>query len=265
MAKVLKMEHNHVHQALLALGFSDNEALLYEIMVRNPRSTVQELQKRTPFTRTMVYHVLNGLIRRGLVTALKNDWRTVYDLEDPERLYDLLDLKQKEFEQKKVDVRSIIPELKNTFRISGSRPNIRLFEGLEQYENALNGVLDSKAGIIYAYIPSSYFNNPGVELRKEFTKKRIAKGIELKLLVFDKDTAQQIVKGNPVDPFREVRLFSLIDQASISDLQMYDGRLLYTRFEKREPIVALIEDQPLYKMQKALFLKLWETATIFKR
>lgn len=264
MLKDTITEKTHVHQALVALGLSENDALLYMIMLKYPKSTVLELQKRTPFTRTMLYHVLNNLIQQGLVTSSKQAWRTVYNLEDPEHLYDLLDQKQKVFEQSKSDIRAIIPELKNTFRLSGSRPNIRMFEGLDQYENALDDILNSKADIIYAYVPSNHFSKPGIEIRKEFVKKRSAKGINLYMLVPDQKTAEQILKINPVDPFREIRISSKGNKQADADLNLYNGRMLYTRFEEREPIATLIEDQPLYQMQEAIFLSLWETSTIFK-
>src|SRR3989344_5335439 len=121
-------------RTLQELDLSENEAVLYTQMIGHPRSTAQELGTRAPFPRTMLYYVLNQLMQRGLVSAKKEGWRTVYIAEDPERLYDLLSHKEREFERETGAVRELIPRLKNRYRLSGERPNVRVFEGLEEYQ-----------------------------------------------------------------------------------------------------------------------------------
>ncbi len=91
-----KIQKNNIVSVLEKLGLGENEALLYSIMLRHPKSTVQELATRSPFPRTMLYYVLNQLIQEGLVSTSKDKWRTLYIAENPERLYELLARKEKE-------------------------------------------------------------------------------------------------------------------------------------------------------------------------
>ena len=93
-----KNEKSNITSTLEKLGLSENEALLYSVMLRHPKCTVQELTTRAPFPRTMLYHVLNQLSQKGLVSSSKDKWRTLYIAESPERLYELLALRAKEFE-----------------------------------------------------------------------------------------------------------------------------------------------------------------------
>src|SRR3989338_5498822 len=90
---------NRTVETLEKLGLGENEALLYSIMLRYPKSTVRELQIRTPFPRTMLYYVLSRLEQTGLVSSLKEKWRTLYVAENPERLYDVLAEREREFRQ----------------------------------------------------------------------------------------------------------------------------------------------------------------------
>lgn len=261
-----KQSNKKREQHLLeALGLGENEAMLYTFMLKHPKSTVQELQQRTPLPRTMLYYVLNNLTRQGLVTPIKQQWRTVFIAEDPEHLYDLLEEKQREFDQKKAEIRSIIPSLRQTYRLSGNRPGTRVFEGLDQYKMALHDIFDAKTPDLYMYIPPNEKGNPGIGLRKEFDELRKNKGIRVRILATTKVSAEQLAKQYKSDPLCAIGILPAGDTAPEVDLRLYAGKLLYTRHEKREPIALLIEDVPLYEMQRALFLALWQTATKIKK
>src|SRR3989344_615612 len=129
-----KPKQDSTTRTLQELDLSENEAVLYGQMLSRPRSTVQELGTRAPFPRTMLYYVLKQLMQRGLVTAKKEGWRTGYIAENPERLYDLLAQKEREFERETGAVRELIPRLKNRYQLAGKRPNVRTFEWLEEYQ-----------------------------------------------------------------------------------------------------------------------------------
>ena len=132
-----KPKRDIASRTLQDLDLGENEALLYTQMLSHPRSTVQEMITRAPFPRTMLYHVLKQLMRRGLVSAKKDGWRTVYITEDPEKLYDLLAYKEQEFERETGSIRELIPKLKYRYRLSGKRPHVRTFDGIEEYRKAL--------------------------------------------------------------------------------------------------------------------------------
>src|SRR5262245_10312777 len=119
-----KPRKNTTVRTLQQLDLGENEAMLYALMLERPESTVQELVTHSPFPRTMLYYVLNQLTQRGLVSAKKSAWRTVYVAEDPERLYDLLTQKEKEFERETEAVRELIPHLKSNYRLVGKRPTV---------------------------------------------------------------------------------------------------------------------------------------------
>src|SRR3989344_7575594 len=136
-----KSKKDTATRTLQELDLSENEAVLYAQMLSHPRGTVQELGTRAPFPRTMLYYVLKQLMQRGLVAAKKEGWRAVYIAEDPERLYDLLATKEREFERERGTIRELIPRLKSKYRLAGKRPSVRLFEGVEEYKKALEDII----------------------------------------------------------------------------------------------------------------------------
>ena len=241
----------------MGLGLSENEARLYSLMLLHPKSTVQELQQKSPFPRTMLYYVLKQLMEKNLISLVKQKFRSVYVAEDPERLYDLLDQRQKQFEIHKADTRKIIPELRRAYRLSSERPGTTLFEGLDQYKAALDDIFTTEADIMYVYVPRDGDNKPGLELRLECDKKRQKKDIAMHLLVADEKNAQGLKKQYKNNRLVQIRMIPADRDIEDVDIRLYTGKMLYTRYNKREPISLLIDDVPLYKMQRMLFQNLW--------
>ncbi len=246
-------------RTLRELGLSENEATLYALMLGRPRSTVQELGTRAPFPRTMLYYVLKQLGQRGLVTTRKDDWRTEYIAEDPERLYDLLAAKEREFEKESGALRDLIPRLKNRYRLAGSRPTVRTFEGVVEYQKALEDILISKPQEIYSYEILGT-KKPALEVRDMHEGKRIHRKIKKLVLFFENVDALNAIKNRRYDDFTQ---FKSVKEGSLSpfaaDLTLYDSKLLYTSYyDEREPTAILVEDRALYEMQKSIFDAAWK-------
>lgn len=246
-------------RTLQELDLGENEAVLYAQMLERPRSTVQELGTYAPFPRTMLYYVLNQLMKRGLVSTKKEGWRTVYIAEDPERLYDLLASKEREFERETHTIRDLIPRLKNQYRLAGKRPTVRTFEGLGEYQKALEDIIISRPEKILSYEVLAQ-KKPALEVREAHEGRRKARKIQKKVLFFGSEGAEQFLKDRPYDDFTQFR--SIKEESLVpfeTDLTLYDGKLLYTSYyDEHEPTAILLEDQALYLMQKNLFDSLWQ-------
>ncbi len=255
-----KNEKNNIVSVLEKLGLSENEAVLYSTMLKYPKSTVQELATRSPFPRTMLYHVLNQLSQKGLVSTSKDKWRTLYIAENPERLYELLAHREKEFEKQSHAVREIIPELTNKYRLAGERPGVRIFEGIEEYKKALEDILISRPKIILAYETLGK-KRPGLEVRELYEHRRIVKKIQKNVLFFENKESARYFSKRKYDDFTK---FRSTDEKMVTpfdvDLMLYDGKMLYVSYDEREPTAILIEDKALYAMQQNLFLSIWTKA-----
>ena len=255
-----RSHQNSIVNTLEKLGLSENEALLYSVMLRHPKSTVQELTTRSPFPRTMLYHVLNQLSHKGLVSSSKDKWRTLYIAESPERLYELLAQREKEFETQSRAVREIIPVLSNKYRLTGTRPGVRIFEGVEEYKKALEDIILSKPKVVFAYEALGK-KKPGLEARELHEHRRIVKKIQKNVLFFESKESTHYFTKRKYDDFTRFRSVEreAIHQFDV-DLVLYEGKMLYTSYDEREPTAILIEDKALYAMQQSLFMSLWAQA-----
>lgn len=240
---------------LESLGLSENEAVLYLAMLERQGSTVRELSVRAPFPRTMLYYVLNQLMRRGLVTARdEKSKKTVYTAEDPERLYDALSKKEKEFEKVTRDVRELVPKLKNRYRLAGKRPTVRMFEGLEEYQKALEDIFLSRPEEILSY-EFLIQKKPGRDVRNAHDRGRLTKKILRRVLFSETEEALEILRSRRYDDHTQ---FRSIKKKIEVDMTLYSGKILYTYYDTHEPSALLVEDMALYEMQKSLFETFWE-------
>lgn len=253
------MKNDGITRALHELDLSENEAILYSRMLTRPPSTAQELGTYTPFPRTMLYYVLKLLMQRGLVSAKKEHWRTVYIAEDPDRLYDLLAKKVREFDRETHTIQELIPKLKNQYRLAGKRTGVRMFEGVGEYQKALDDVIYSQPDEVYAYEVLRE-KKPGFEIRKTYERRRAARKMGTKVLFFESAEALRFLATREYDDYTEFRSIrpGVITPFS-TDVTLYSGKLLYSSYyDQYEPTAVLVDDAALYEMQKNVFEMLWK-------
>ncbi len=246
--------------ALEKLGLGENETTLYMLMLEYPKATVRELQRHSPFPRTMLYYVLNNLIRLGLVSAIEEKGRAAYIPHNPERLYDLLRERQHEFEKQKETIKDIIPELKNKYRLAHQRPGVRVLEGLDGYRAFVTDMLESQPKSIFSYIPTQQTKQPGLEIRQDFTQARITQKIEQQILASDKNACHTWLAKTPSESYTETRLSPPGLTPFEAEMHIYAWKIAYVRYEKHEPIILITEDQKLYELQRNIFSHLWKQA-----
>ncbi len=246
-------------RVLQDVGLSENEASLYIIMLTSPKVTAQELAVKSPFPRTMLYYILKKLEEKNLISSKKEKWKTVYRVQDPERLYDLLATKETEFEKQKQAIKELIPSLKESYHLKNKRPSVKVFEGLETYEKILEDSLLSGVREIYAY--EHFFpQKPALETRESYDRKRVLKRIHKKVLFFeDQTTLKELLKI----PYNDYTVFKSVKQNTVTSFQtdvlLYNGKILYTTYcGEQEPVAILVEDMALYQMQKHIFESLWK-------
>ncbi|MEK9177372.1 MAG: hypothetical protein AAB923_03685, partial [Patescibacteria group bacterium] len=212
--------------------------------------------------RTLLYHVLNQLMRRGLVSSKKTAWRTTYIAENPEHLYELLVQKEKESERAVRAVRELIPRLRREYQFAGARPSVRMFEGVEEYEKALEDIFLAGEKEILAY-ERFLGRKPGLETREAHERKRVFHKIRKRVLFFENDESLRLLAERPYNDFTSYRSVAKGAAAPFdAEVMLYSGKILYTSgYDGHEPVAIMVEDTALHSMQVNLFEALWKGGT----
>jgi len=116
---------------LQEIGLNEKEAIVYLALLQVDAASVIDIAKKTSINRSTVYVVLEGLMKKGLVSETKSGKKVHYQAESPERLTAFVEGQRMVFEERSRRLPDIIPQIKSVQRASGERPMVKYFEGRE--------------------------------------------------------------------------------------------------------------------------------------
>ncbi len=248
-------DNSIVVNTLIELGLGENEAILYNILLKTPDATIPFLQHNSPFSRTMLYYVLENLEEFGLITTKKKGKKTVYTAEHPSKLEDFVSDQEKEVNRQKNMLQDVIPDLTSAFRLGHNKPGIRFFEGKTGFKEALNDTLTA-AETIRAIVDVDSVTKYVNDINKEYVKKREKMNKPKKLLVLDTPMARSQMKFQDTQHSNTRFLPSEINPFKTS-IQIYDNKISYFTLRDNNIISIIITDPDIYQMHKSMFDFLW--------
>lgn len=116
---------------LQEIGLNEKEASIYIALLQVDNASVIEIANKTKINRSTVYVVLEGLIKKGLVSEIPVGKKVHYRAESPERLETFVEGQRILLEERSKKLKDIIPQIKGIQRASGERPVVKYFEGHE--------------------------------------------------------------------------------------------------------------------------------------
>ncbi len=258
MSKVYKK--NTIATTLTELGLGENEAQLYEILLQNSQATIPLLKQKSPFSRTMLYYVLNNLEGYGLVTTDKQGKKTVYNAAPPEKLEEFMVSQQKELERQKSLLKEVIGDLQSVYRLSHHKPGVRFFEGKEGLVNAYDEVLDLRQPILSIEDRGNMLDF-FPDYVEEFVKKRIARKISNRAIAPDTNTI------NTPDPERHIdsRLIPASEFPFSMDIKICADTVQIATLEEGQAMAVHIVHPLIAENFRVLFEYIWRQADKSKR
>jgi sugar-specific transcriptional regulator TrmB len=171
-----------IQDFLKEIGFSDKEAEIYLALIKVDSDTILDLSKKTKIGRTTIYPIIEDLKRKGFVGERKENSKTKYFAESPERLNTFLLEQSSKIEEQQMRLKDVIPQIKSISKESGQAPIIKYYEGREGVLNSLNDFLSSEesGGTAYFLYPldviDTYFTKKDLSIAKNNRLKKEIKG-----------------------------------------------------------------------------------------
>lgn len=116
---------------LQEIGLNEKEAAIYLALLQVDNASVIDVSKKTKINRSTVYVVLEGLMKKGLVSEAQIGKKVHYQAEPPERLETFVERQKTMLEEQQKRLKDIIPQIKSVQRESGERPLVKYFDGKE--------------------------------------------------------------------------------------------------------------------------------------
>jgi len=121
-------------EVLQNLGLAQNEARIYETLLKLGESSVGTISTDAKVHRRNVYDSLNRLIEKGLVFEIIQKNENRYQAVDPKKLSEVLQEKQKNLDK-------VMPELEKLYQGTPHKEEVYIYRGIEGFKNYMRDIL----------------------------------------------------------------------------------------------------------------------------
>lgn len=168
---------------LQKIGLTAGETKVYVALLKKGSCTTGPIVDEAKVSRSKVYHILDRLMDKGLVTFIIKEKTKYFQAADPHKLLDYLDSKEKEITHDRTSVIELLPRLE-LYQKLGVKEEAEIYKGLEGVKTARELVFKAlKKGDVFRCFGA---NAPNLEPLKayyaSFHRRRKQAGIKAKYI-----------------------------------------------------------------------------------
>lgn len=251
------MEIPHILQQL---GLSDKEILVYMTLLSGGPSSVRKLAKETGTNRGSVYDTLKTLQKLGLVGVYQKHKKQFFLAEDPEKLMDVVEHRERSISSLRRGVSELLPELKSLYVHGGMKPVVKYYEGAKGVNIILQDVLrtmSERPEKMYRVYSSAALREYLYKEFPHFTKERIERRLQVKVIALG--------AGGDDQPLAERRWLSDKEGSPTYSI-IYGPKVAFFALGASDvPIGVLIEDARIAETERMVFDHVWTTIEVAQR
>ncbi|MFA5994301.1 MAG: helix-turn-helix domain-containing protein [Parcubacteria group bacterium] len=228
-------------------GFTQKEAEVYLALLELSAGTVTEIAKLTQLKRSIIYVLLEGLIKRGYASELPDKKISIFQATDPSVILFQLKTTAKNFSE-------MLPMFRTLHNKGKRRPKITYHETTEGIWKVYESInLAPEAFFISSYEKiETHFPGSIEKWIRDYQKKLIP--VKGKHLVpnnpFELQVAKQLsTHGQQARYLPKIPAFNM-------DFSLCENKLAITSLED-EPFIVVIESEELVKSIRPLFEMAW--------
>ena len=243
-------------KALEEIGLTKGEIKVYLALLKTGQSSSGAIAKEAQVSRSKLYSILDKLSKKGLIGHILKGKVMYFEAMEPRRIINYIDDKNKQLEEKKKIIESMLPELEK--KQNKKQNKSTLFEGFKAIKNFYLGILDElKNGETYFIIGATYGENkPGVkEFFENYHRQRSERKIKVKMLA-NSDEKNELVKT--VYSNSEIRYLPRYLLSNMTIVFYKNKSFIF--FLSEEPVGFLIESEEITKGFKTYFDAFWKVA-----
>lgn len=244
----LKNMDNDLIKLLEGSGFTPKEAQVYLALLELGKGDVTDIAKLSGLKRSIIYVLLEGLIKRNYISELPNQKINTYQAVDPSFILNQLKTATRNFSE-------MLPFFRTLRNKGQRRPKITYYENKESIWKIYESInLASEAFFMSSYERiEKYFPGATQKWIDDYLKRRIhVKGRHLvPNSPFELDAIKKIsITGQEVRYLPKIESFDM-------DFSLYDNKLAITSLED-EPFIVVIESESLVNSIRPIFEIAWE-------
>ena len=233
---------------LSKIGLTQGEIKVYLAAVKYGAQTKSTLAKNAEVSSSKVYEIAEKLIKKGLAGSFIKNNVLYYTASDPTFLREYVHNKEKELQEEKKIVDSLIPQLKNMKTNSEEDISFELYEGFKGLQNACFDALSkmNKEDTMYGIAMPREIT----EFSNKFNRERVKKKIKSKVL-FSKNPSEELDMKDAECRF--------IEGLSEIGMGIFKNRILFASTGKK-PISLMIKHPKIVETFLNIYKVLWKNS-----
>jgi len=163
-------------------GLTEGEIKVYLALLEIGSSTIGPILKKSGITKSIIYRILEKLIKKGLVSYNIKEKTRYYQAAPPNRILDYVDSREKELQKNKTEIQKMLPQLLLK-QVSAKKSEATIYEGFKglmtAYENRYQKLKKGDEVVLYS-LPAeqpgfhhAYWKKNHMRLAKEGIKCRM--------------------------------------------------------------------------------------------
>lgn len=241
------------------IGLTEGETKVYLALNSLGLSTTGPIVDNSGISASKAYNILDRLAKKGLVGHVMKGNIRYFKAQDPNRILDYIDEKQKKLNEQRERIKEILPELKLKQALGKKEHEATIYEGFKGVTNFFRNILnDLKKGEEYFVIGGGYgFQIEGIrEFFENYHARRANKGIIVNML------ANYNIRDNIVKTTYLNSKIKFLPQQLVTKMQItfYKNKTMIILWEKN-PKGFLIESEDIVNSFQVYFNQLWNEET----
>jgi sugar-specific transcriptional regulator TrmB len=255
--------NSQITTVLTDLGLSENDATLYQILLKTQDATIPVLTKKSPFSRTMLYHILKSLEEYELITSRKMGSKTVYDAVSPGRLEEFIRDQERAIKEQKELLGGVMTQLRADYVMNYHKPGVQVFEGVDGIMEALDDTLTAESEILTFVDSASIVLHEDIKRANEaYVKKRLKQEVPKRLLIPHSPENIARWRTREQTALTQFKILPPSMRPFHTGVNIYNNKVAYFTLREEYQIGILIDDESIAETNRALFEFAWSQGNV---
>ncbi len=245
-----------LEKILAELGLTKTKGVVYLATLQIGSGSAQDISKAAGLPRTTTHEILLCLTNLGMVNYVTRGRGRIYSAESPTKLKTLLKEKERKLE-------AALPELLSMFKIKGTRPKVKMYDGISGLKTVFEDTLTTKNKLLLGILSvEDLYKIPGKDFMDDYVKRRITAGIKLKVI---RSEVKEVGEAWPASNTENRELhYAPKEMIFPMTIYLYSNKIAIIGTQK-ENFGMIIESEELYNTLKNLFEVFWQVTKVAKR
>lgn len=249
-----------LEKELQEVGLQEKEAKIYLAALELGQSTVQKIAQKADIKRPTTYFIIEGLMKRGVMSSFYQGKRQYFVAENPERLLEMLEKDRQEIARREERFKTLLPQLSSINNRHKDKPVVKYYEGKEGVVSMVKEYQKMSSGqeVSMAHsrdIITSVFDEATL---KELSKGRTSHSVKARSIY---TWTQGEMAGSQNS---EAMKLSPEDFPVTCDIAIYNDKIRIASLKDRI-VGVVIEDKEIAKSFQAIFNLAWKWAKEHKK